>query len=676
MRLPVKAIWSTVVLIVLAAPLHACTSDPKPKTVDKTVADTRVKVTSTIKDGDLSVEPAPAATAPAFARPLSSPVRLNPGKGSLVGDATVSFVVDSAKLPAGMDPADGFVSIYTRESDEQPWRWVGGKYDPAGKTISVTTRHFSDWMYAVTDFSAILDDAKDQEDGQPESLGFAIARSVAGDSPNLSCPKSDSVPAGFAFRGPLAENLKICAVVNRKTKKSTVHIVNHSAIPFTLTIPEGMSVDYTEMLAEDAALDLMTALHLAVNERFAVLGPEGELTLEADAGGLPTGTQVPVKVAFDYAAVDIGFGMIDIVAHESSKLLKGEIGKVSKNKKVQAALKNKGILDCLVTAGEKLQGWLKNKDSLDEFSDLSDTALGCVGDVLSVTFDLLSSAGKPIAEQISGDDDVAENEEGGRWEQVKNAAQHVVAFSKKAAAFGKDTADLVQYLNDTADTLRQYLDVALALTAKAAGADGIGVLLRPKVSVSQPVDALPFDKGADNRDTIPVDRDYGLTCADGIDPANMILSPVDVAPNAIATATATYRPQTVRKPAAWQLRVLLMQVKSGHGEQAKQLVSQLPAECSGTASEDGSAPVSYQAVKPPLPDATAARTYAFTDPDSSLAGTGQGFQMIAVSGKWLIDVTMFYDGEETPARDLFENEAFALGLRLDDMISSNFTGLN
>lgn len=263
------------------------------------VGNNKLTVDADITDGEVVVEPSrggepdiPGIT------PLAQPVHLDVEGGSL-RSATITFQVDTSKLPEDTDP-EAVLSILTRgEKTDNQWIWAGpGDYNAAARTLSIETTHFSDWTFGMTDFDEI---ARQIERSERDSLGSKIARGMWGDIPPLTCPDTE-IPLTFAISSEVDPPVDTCITYNPEERRYRIEITNQTPLPFALTVPEGyrvVSEDVEEVVGDNVVADAyVDALYALASEKS--LPPEEKVIITASQDAFINGDKI--TLVFDQMA--------------------------------------------------------------------------------------------------------------------------------------------------------------------------------------------------------------------------------------------------------------------------------------------------------------------------------------------------------------------------------------
>jgi hypothetical protein len=284
---------------------------------------------------------APAAgTVPSGMRVLSRPVRIDADRFD--GWATITFDYGGRALPAGADQGQD-LTLLTRRTDLGAWLPTGGVVDTAKHTVTVKTKHFSEWTLAVTDPVALAA-AQDDALRSRSTAGGQLGRILAGDDEELDCsPRNLLLPA----RGddPLTLSTKLCEeVVADGSYRLTW--VNTGGVPRLLKAPPGFTVEPEPEFTTDR---FIAWVRTRGDSRTAVVGPGGKVTFRFAGGAVATGTEITGDVDWVIYSLGIIRSVVSLVVGSESEGGAHYRGKTVTKlaRKIDDLLSDADSLDCV-----------------------------------------------------------------------------------------------------------------------------------------------------------------------------------------------------------------------------------------------------------------------------------------------------------------------------------------
>lgn len=282
----------------------------------------------------------PAETVPAATRLLSRPVHVE--TGAFAGDARIEMTYDPASLPAGAQPGTDLM-VLTFVPDLNTWLPAGTQVDPARHTVAASTRHFSDWVLAVTDPRELADEQA-LERRLRSTAGGRLGALLTGDDDTLGCdPALGLLPA--RFRSDLTGGLrvKLCEQPHG-AGAYRLQWVNTTGLPVRFDLPAGFETE------SEPDVDVQVQRMIGGDGRYVL--PGDSLTLTFGSGALPDNQPAPVLTG----AVDWGLYFLVVEQEIVEAALLDEEGSNAKLRKaLERAFISKEAIDCSQKAAAKLQ---------------------------------------------------------------------------------------------------------------------------------------------------------------------------------------------------------------------------------------------------------------------------------------------------------------------------------
>ena len=368
-------------------------------------APTTVTVPGDAGEPKIAVLPAPAtATLPPGTRPLARPVHVEAPK-DFSGTATVKMAYDPTAVT---DPAD--LAIYTYIDDLGTWLPAGDVVDTTQHTVSATTKHFSDWMLAVTDPDQLRYDQTIIE-RLKKTTGGRVASLMYGEPRSLSC-RADRVLVPAAVKSDLIPGpAKLCQqVVDDGTYE--LEWINNTELPVVFDLPDGF-----RQITHDYRLNpmLQGVLQHHRHPKGAIVLPDRSLKVAFGAEVVESSTRINGELDWSIYLIAllrqlVEFAMLD----ESADNPKAR-------EKIDLAFESAGWADCV---GKGINDWNENhrvdqmvraavgdckdkiaKLALDWFVKTGKEALGSLKKFFSKRFDVLLGLDKLMTfarSEISG----------------------------------------------------------------------------------------------------------------------------------------------------------------------------------------------------------------------------------------------------------------------------------
>ena len=635
-----------------------------------TVGSTTVEVTRRDGATEVRASETDAAELPDFATALGDPVRLEPVDGGTGGTYEVAFRVDPADLPADVDPADGFVTIWTRDEGSDTWEWAGGRWDPDRRTISVATNHLSDWAYAVTDPAALARQAR-YRPGQ--GGGFSLGRAVYGNTAALRCP-ADDIPITYAVARPHDVDVEVCLTQDAATRRYHLEIANAAHVPFELRLPPGLrEVDDDAGFPGLGATQDLTAHLLEVSGSGRVLLPaDAKVVFEAEGGSLPRDVVIEASMSWAFWANDMGSTFFDVLTFQKARALE-EFPALVDNAALGDAETAKGVLDCLDKAGAEIPDLTSASPEKRR-----ERAIEIGGQVMNACYGTLVAGTSAGADRGWFDSLGAQVKSVGRW--------------------GKKILDVPAFLTNVGKVSRGWVSAVLmgtfSLVAREDFTDA-DIKLRPVVAWRTARDLLPpVPTGQpDDRDLIAVERAFGLpgngwfsggtsrasTCTPDVmelaDYARYGTLPGARRGYDVGDAIGVYSSSVDVRARGVTARVSfsVQRIARGREKAAVEQLAAAPASCSGMFFLGDAAPTDYREIPDELPGDVESRTWSVID-RSSAPGPRAGFDSWTISEGWLLNARMSYTGEAGAAAEVFARQRFTASVVLDDRLGTEFSG--
>ena len=634
-----------------------------------TVGSTTVEVTRRDGAPEVRASGTDAADLPDFATALGDPVRLEPVDGGTGGSYEVAFRIDQADLPAGVDAADGFVTIWTRAEDSAAWEWAGGRWDPARRTISVATDHLSDWAYAVTDPAALARQARFEPGA---GGGFNLAEAVYGNTPALRCP-ADDIPITYAVARPHDVDVKVCLTQDAATRRYHLEIANAAHVPFELRLPPGLTeVDDDAGFPGLGATQDLTAHLLETSGSGRVLLPaDAKVVFEADGGSLPRNVVIEARMSWAFWANDMGATFFDVLTFQKARALK-EFPALVDNPALDDVETAKGILDCLDKAGAEMPDLTGASQE-----ERQEKAAEIAGRVINTCYGSLVAGTSAAADRGWFDSLGAQVKSIGKW--------------------GKKILDVPAFLQNVGKVSRGWVSAVLmgtfSLVAREDFTDA-DIQLRPVVAWRNPRDLLPPPPAGqpDNRDLIAVERIFGLpgngwvtggtsrtsTCTPNVMELGDFV-PYGSLPGArrgydVGQSIGVYSSYAdVRAPGlTGQVTFSVQRIAPGREEAAVARLEAAPVDCAGTFFLGDAGPTEYREIPDGLRGEVVTRNWSVIDRSSS--SPRPGFDSWTISGGWLLNVRMSFTGDAGAAAKVFAVQRFTASVILDDRLGTGFSG--
>jgi hypothetical protein len=410
--------WLVVLALLVAIALVAVAAIGlgwrRDRTETQTLKVGALEVTAPVTQGGrISAVQLPPLRDTGWAKPLAAPVRLTVDKGKLVSPARLVQRIPG-RLPALVQP-DRDVVFLTRHASSGQWLPVGGTYDPATHSVSLSTSHFSDWVLGVTDPAQILGEvrAARQRNG---SLGGNLAGIITGDPPPLTCAKQPGkLPGSVEDVGLLVEVLirdivppvKACMAV-RDGGGYELELVNPHMYPLQLRLPPGVTVG--QRAGDEGALQIaFMKLEEHLDGR-VVLQAASKLHLDVDPDTIGPNTEVS-------GTIDLPIFLFDTVYFLTEVLTKGrELERLNGRDDPDSVLRQGELLarylldraddvDCLLKLGDQFKENVQQARRNASFEGLTRnfTIQGlrqCAGQALSLAAGLLGRLVNVSARQL------------------------------------------------------------------------------------------------------------------------------------------------------------------------------------------------------------------------------------------------------------------------------------
>ena len=368
-----RLLIATAVVLVLAVTATIVVIDLLNPTVTSGLHDADVDVTVSARATSgtrLIVTRLPQGDEPTELTALGSAIHVDVQGGELRGTTSLVFQL-SAPLPP-----DAVAVVATRLENSQ-WRTIAADYDPAGRTISITAGHFSDWVPGAVDKDQIERDLELQK-RRDATTGGGIARTIAGSTPALGC----------VGRGPLvsvfvddATNLvKTCMQVAGPGQPWHLEIVNGHAVPFEMTLPSAVRA-----VPRDDGLqslpNFVATYYEKQNPGKVILPAESKRVFDVDPSGIGESVDLHGSVEWSLLTFQLALFTINLAAKTDASATLNGAEEVDHWYKTLDDVK--GLFDCSAKSADSVQKAVLSGDSRKLLGAVGDIVKACKDSVLS-----------------------------------------------------------------------------------------------------------------------------------------------------------------------------------------------------------------------------------------------------------------------------------------------------
>lgn len=279
------------------------------------------QVTAKVTKGKLTGQPLPPAEPDNNFVAIGAPIKLAVDGGELKSAATLRTSIPDT-LPAGIAPE--MIGYLTKLEPSGVWLWMGGDYDPATRTVTLQTSHFSEWMLGYTDPEQLLADAQDIS--YRSFVSKPLLEAMYGKTPKVKCSKTGKTPKSLEHIQTLVDvelddpeqpGLKACMGIDESTGNYNLEIANPHMYPIRLKLPEGVTVKHD--LTEDIGLPQHAyALAQTGSEYAGVLFMQSKVRLEVIPEKLNNGSVIVGKLDLHAFVFDTVMWLTDLLKTQRS----------------------------------------------------------------------------------------------------------------------------------------------------------------------------------------------------------------------------------------------------------------------------------------------------------------------------------------------------------------------